>query len=47
MWEETRNKILNNGNNQLRKAISEISKAKGQVKYKYNFYNKERGNYEE
>lgn len=37
MWEEARNKILNNGNNQLRKAVSEIGKASGQVKYKYHF----------
>jgi hypothetical protein len=39
-WENTRNKVLNNGNNQLRKCINDL----GQTKYKYNykFYNKER-----
>jgi hypothetical protein len=40
IWEETRNKILNNGNNQLRKAISEIETAKGTKKYHYNFNTK-------
>ena len=42
LWEDTRNKILNNGNNQLRKAVSELNKLKGSVKYNYKFY-KERG----
>jgi hypothetical protein len=28
LWEETRNKILNNGNNQLRKAVAEFKKQK-------------------
>jgi hypothetical protein len=37
LWEDTRNNILNNGNNQLRKALSEIDNMNGQVKYKYNF----------
>lgn len=41
LWEDTRNQILNNGNNQLRKAISEITKYKGNVKYNYNFYKRE------
>lgn len=40
IWEETRNNILNNGNNQLRKAISEIKKEQGSVRYNYKFYNK-------
>lgn len=42
LWEDTRNKILNNGNNQLRKAVSELQRVKGEVKYNYKFY-KERG----
>ena len=37
IWEETRNKILNNGNNQLRKSVSEIKKLEGDVKYNYKF----------
>lgn len=37
IWEETRNRILNNGNNQLRKAVSEIGKANGTLKYNYRF----------
>jgi len=41
IWEETRNKILNTGNNQLRKAISEINKISGSTKkYHYNFNTK-------
>ena len=40
IWEETRNRILNNGNNQLRKAISEIKKERGSLKYNYKFYKK-------
>lgn len=41
IWEETRNKILNNGNNQLRKAISEIENCNGSgKKYYYNFNTK-------
>ena len=37
MWEETRNRVLNTGNNQLRKAVSEIKKNNGQKRYNYNF----------
>lgn len=38
IWEETRNKILNNGNNQLRKAVSEINNChRDSIKYHYNF----------
>ena len=37
IWEETRNRVLNTGNNQLRKAISEIKKNNGQTRYNYNF----------
>lgn len=40
LWEETRNNILNNGNNQLRKALSDLENMGGQVKYKYNFNTK-------
>lgn len=40
-WENTRNQILNNGNNQLRKCISDMDKISGTtVKYNYNFINK-------
>lgn len=39
-WDSVRNQILNNGNNQLRKAISDLSKATGNIQYKYKFYNK-------
>lgn len=35
IWEDTRNRILNNGNNQLRKAISEIKKQSGITTYNY------------
>ena len=38
IWEDTRNKVLNNGNNQLRKAVSEINKIQGNLKYNYKFY---------
>lgn len=41
LWEETRNKILNNGNNQLRKATAELAKISHSAKYTYKF-NKER-----
>lgn len=37
IWEDTRNRVLNNGNNQLRKAISEIKKNDGTMRYNYNF----------
>lgn len=40
IWEETRNRILNNGNNQLRKAISETKREQGSLKYNYKFYKK-------
>lgn len=33
IWEDTRNKILNNGNNQLRKALSEINSNKNHYKF--------------
>ena len=35
-WDIVRNQILNNGNNQLRKAISDLGHS---VKYKYKFNN--------
>lgn len=38
-WDFTRNQILNNGNNQLRKAIADLDKYSGNVKYNYRFYN--------
>lgn len=38
-WDLVRNQILNNGNSQLRKAISDLDKLNGQVKYNYRFYN--------
>lgn len=37
LWEETRNRVLNNGNNQLRKSLAEISRLSGETKYNYNF----------
>lgn len=40
IWEETRNRILNNGNSQLRKAISELKTSNGSHKYHYNFNTK-------
>jgi len=36
-WDNVRNQILNNGNNQLRKAISDLGHS---VKYNYKFHNK-------
>lgn len=37
-WEDTRNQILNNGNNQLRKCLSDLEKTQtNNVKYNYNF----------
>lgn len=43
IWEDVRNKILNNGNSQLRKAIVDFSNNDGpQTRYKYNFYTKRR-----
>lgn len=45
IWEYTRNSILNNGNNQLRKCISDLEKTTDSVKYNYKFYPKnKRGN---
>ena len=45
IWEETRNNILNNGNNQLRKCISELEKSHGKnIKYNYNFKRKRNDN---
>jgi hypothetical protein len=35
-WDFVRNQILNNGNNQLRKCISDLDKNNGQINYKYN-----------
>lgn len=35
-WDAVRNQILNNGNNQLRKAIADLGHS---VKYKYKFNN--------
>jgi len=40
-WDNVRNQILNNGNNQLRKAISDLTKNQGDIKYNYKFYHKE------
>jgi len=37
IWEETRNRVLNNGNFQIRKAIQEISNIQGKIKYHYKF----------
>jgi hypothetical protein len=43
LWDNVRNQILNNGNNQLRKAISDLDKCDGKnVKYHYRFYNHKR-----
>jgi hypothetical protein len=39
-WDTVRNQILNNGNNQLRKAIVDLSKNNGNIKYNYKFNNK-------
>lgn len=38
-WENTRNEILNNGNNQLRKCISDMMRYY-EPKYSYKFYKK-------
>jgi hypothetical protein len=39
-WDFVRNQILNNGNNQLRKAISDLDIAAGNIlKYNYRFNN--------
>jgi len=37
-WEDTRNSILNNGNNQLRQIINELSKLIGSPKYHYKLF---------
>lgn len=42
-WDAVRNQILNNGNNQLRKAIADLGHS---VKYKYKFNNKNHRNEE-
>lgn len=37
LWEDTRNQILNNGNNQLRKCLSDLEKLDtNNIKYNYN-----------
>jgi hypothetical protein len=41
IWEETRNKILNTGNGQLRKCLSELKQQNQEIKYNYNFNIKE------
>lgn len=38
-WDNVRNEVLNNGNSQLRKCISDIHRMY-ETKYKYNFYKK-------
>lgn len=44
-WDEVRNQILNNGNSQLRKALSDLDKLNTQApKYHYKFYKKGNGN---
>lgn len=40
-WDSVRNQILNNGNNQLRKAIADLDKAKGNIRYNYYFHKRE------
>lgn len=40
IWDRTRNQILNNGNNQLRKAIADFNQSSGNIKYHYRFYNR-------
>lgn len=37
-WEDTRNSILNNGNNQLRQVVSELTKLLGTPKYHYKLF---------
>lgn len=39
IWENVRHNILNNGNNQLRKCISDLSK-NSETTYKYKFFKK-------
>lgn len=38
IWDDVRNKILNNGNNQLRKCLSDLKPQN--VQYHYRFYKK-------
>lgn len=38
-WESTRNNILNNGNSQLRKCLSDLYRLT-ETKYSYKFYNR-------
>lgn len=35
IWEDTRNRILNRGNNQIRKCMNDIDADAGKVKYNY------------
>jgi hypothetical protein len=37
-WEDTRNSILNNGNNQLRQVMNELTKLIGPPKYHYKLF---------
>lgn len=37
LWEDTRNRVLNNGNNQIRKCIADLRKVNKQY-FKYNYY---------
>jgi hypothetical protein len=46
LWEDTRNRVLNTGNNQLRKAITEIQKSSGKQTYHYRLPVR-KGNYED
>lgn len=39
-WDQVRNQILNNGNNQLRKALVDLEKNEGNIKYNYRFNSK-------
>lgn len=43
-WDEVRNQILNNGNSQMRKAISDLEKINSNTKYSYKFYTKKEDN---
>jgi len=40
LWDDTRNRILNNGNNQMRKAIVDLENSTITTKYNYRFYKK-------
>jgi hypothetical protein len=46
LWEDTRNRVLNTGNDQLRKAITEIQKSSGKQTYNYRLPVR-KGNYED